>query len=425
MTFPALPLYRLVTGLAWPLVALVLLARVFSGRERLADWAERTGLALGRAPGPHLWLHAASNGELTSARPLLLALHAARPDLRFLITSNSLTARDLASELGLPGVHARLAPFDTRWVAWLLCRRYGVVGHVLLEAEFWPNRIAAVANRGLPVIAMGARLSARTAQSWRKLAPLSRWLLSRLSFVSPQDAGTAQRLSDLGLAPERLGEVLDLKAFYVPPAGLTLDPELQAQFDREATWLAASTHEGEDEIVLKAHAALLAHRPEARLIIAPRHPRRGAEIAAMARAAGLAVTRRAAGEAPQAGAVYVADTLGEMPLWYQLAGTTFIGGSLVEKGGHTPFEPAVFDSTLLHGPDTRNFTLIFRRLDVAGAAIQVASAEDLTRALIQVRDPERRDAMRRKAHAQLDQPADLADLVQRIAAALPGARDGA
>lgn len=425
MTFPALPLYRLVIALAWPVVALGLLTRVLVGRERLADWAERTGLSLGRAPGPHIWLHAASNGELTSARPLLLALHAARPDLKVLVTSNSLTARDLAPELGLPGVSARLAPLDTRWSAWLICRRYQVVGHVLLEAEFWPNRIAAVARRGLPVFAIGARLSARTAQSWRKLAPLSQALLRRLSHVSPQDAGSAARLADLGLAPERLGEVLDLKAFYVPPAGLTLDPELQAQFDRPATWLAASTHAGEDEVVLAAHRSLLKQRPEAQLIIAPRHPRRGHEIAGLARAAGLPVALRSAGDNPRPGAVYVADTLGEMPLWYQLAGTTFIGGSLVEKGGHTPFEPAVFDSTLLHGPHTSNFTRIFRRLDVSGAAIQVASAEDLARALLQVRDPERRDAMRRKAHEQLDQPADLAELVQRIANALPGPRDAA
>ena len=148
MTFPAMPLYRLVVCLAWPIVALSLLTRVIARRERLADWGQRTGLAPGRGSGPHLWLHAASNGELTSARPALLALHAARPELKFLITCNSLTGRDLALGWGLPGLSARLAPFDTRWAAVLLCRRYGVVGHLLLEAEFWPNRIAAVARRG-------------------------------------------------------------------------------------------------------------------------------------------------------------------------------------------------------------------------------------------------------------------------------------
>ncbi|MEQ9387825.1 3-deoxy-D-manno-octulosonic acid transferase [Marinovum algicola] len=420
MTFPAMPLYRLVVCLAWPIVALSLLTRVIARRERLADWGQRTGLAPGRGSGPHLWLHAASNGELTSARPALLALHAARPELKFLITCNSLTGRDLALGWGLPGLSARLAPFDTRWAAVLLCRRYGVVGHLLLEAEFWPNRIAAVARRGLPVIAVGARLSMRTAQTWRRLGPLARHMLARLTFVSPQDEGSRRRLAELGLTPGQMTAVLDLKAFYVPPAGLTLDPDLRRAFDRDATWLAASTHEGEDEIVIAAHAALLTQRPEARLIIAPRHPRRGAEIAAMVRAADLPAALRSRGDAPREHAVYIVDTIGEMPLWYQLAGTTFIGGSLVEKGGHTPFEPAVFDSTLLHGPDTSNFTRIYRMLDVAGAAIQVSTAEELARALIQVRHADRRDAMRRKAHEQLDQPADLAEVVTRILAALPG-----
>ncbi|WP_417523095.1 3-deoxy-D-manno-octulosonic acid transferase [Marinovum sp.] len=419
MTLPALPLYRLAVSVAWPLVALVLLARVISGRERLRDWAERTGLSLGRAEGAHLWVHAASNGELTSARPVILALHDLRPDLKFLITSNSLTARDLAQAWDLPGLTARLAPFDTRWSAAALCRRYGVIGHVLLEAEFWPNRVTTLSDRGLPVMAIGARLSMRTAQSWRKLGTLPRQMLARLSFVSAQDDGSRRRLRDFGLTPDQNAPVLDLKAFYVPPAGLTIDPKLRAAFDREATWLAASTHEGEDEIVIAAHARLLRRRPETQLIIAPRHPRRGDEIAAMVRDAGLAVTQRSKRQAPQPGAVYVADTLGEMPLWYQLAGTTFIGGSLVEKGGHTPFEPAVFDSTLLHGPDTSNFTRIFRMLDVAGAAIQVDTAEELSRALLQVRDPDRRDAMRRKAHEQLDEPADLAEVLTRILALLP------
>lgn len=366
MTLPALPLYRLAVTLAWPVLALALLARVISRRESLGDWAERTGLALGGARGAHLWLHAASNGELTSARPVLLALHAARPDLKFLITSNSLTARNLAHELGLPGVTARLAPLDTRWAAALLCHRYRVIGHVLLEAEFWPNRIAAVTNRGRPAVAVGARLSMRTAQSWQRFGALAQEALRRLSFVSAQDKGSEKRLRVLGLAPAQTAPVLDLKAFYVPPAELSLDPALRAAFDRDATWLAASTHDGEEARVIEAHRALLQRHPEAQLIIAPRHPRRGPEVATLVRRAQLPVALRSLGDAPRPGAVYIADTLGEMPLWYRLAGTTFVGGSLVSKGGHTPFEPAVFDSTLLHGPDTSNFTRIFRMLDVAG-----------------------------------------------------------
>ncbi|MGY3439212.1 MULTISPECIES: 3-deoxy-D-manno-octulosonic acid transferase [unclassified Marinovum] len=401
-------------------MAVLLLWRVLSRREALCDWAQRIGIAPGGAPGPHVWLHAASNGELTSARPVLLALQEARPDLKLLITTNSLTGRDLARKWEMSGVTARLAPLDTRWAAGLLHRRYGLVGHVLLEAEFWPNRIAATTNRGLPVVALGARLSRRTSQSWRKISVLAQQVLHRLSYVSPQDDGSRRRLLQLGLEPAQLGPVLDLKAFFTPPPSLTPEPAFLERFNRGATWLAASTHEGEEDIVIAAHRRLLESWPEARLIIAPRHPRRGGEIAAMVRQADMGAALRSAGDAPRDGAVYIADTLGEMPLWYKLAGTTFIGGSLVEKGGHTPFEPAVFDSTLLHGPHTSNFTRIFRLLDISGAAIQVEDADDLASALLQCRDADRQTAMRRKARDQLDQPADLMEVVRQLAARLPG-----
>lgn len=420
MRFPAMPLYRALLVLAWLPVVAILLLRVLRRRESLADWRQRSGLSIGGATGPHLWLHAASNGELISARPVLLALKGRHPDLKLLITTNSLSGRDLARGWAFDGLTARLAPVDSRWASALIIRRYDVRGHVLLESEFWPNRIAALAARGLPVFAIGARLSRRTAQSWRRVSRLAELVLAHLTLVSPQDAGSRRRLLQLGLSARQLGPVIDLKAFYAPPTDLTPAPDLTTAFPRNETWLAASTHEGEDAIVLDAHARLRAARPEARLIIAPRHPVRGASIAALARDAGMGVALRSAGDPPRPDAVYIADTLGEMPLWYALAGTTFIGGSLVEKGGHTPFEPAVFDSTLLHGPDTRNFTRIFRRLDVTGAAIQVSDAESLARALLQTRDPERRDTMRRMARDQLDHPADLDMVVGRISACLPG-----
>lgn len=418
MSLTAMPLYRLFVCLAWVPVAALLLVRVFRGRERLSDWAQRTGLSIGRAEGAHLWLHAASNGELTSARPVLIALRQRHPDLKFLITTISLTGRDLALDWELDGLTARLAPLDTRWANVLMIRRYNLRAHVLLEAEFWPNRIFAFQARGLGVFAVGARLSRRTGHTWRRFARLAEQVLSRLDFVSPQDDGSRRRLLHLGLNHTQMGPVLDLKAFYSPPPDLSPDAALAGAFEREHTWLAASTHEGEDKVVLAAHKALLARHPEARLIIAPRHPNRGPEVAGLTRKAGLKVALRSTGDIPRRDAVYVADTLGEMPLWYKLAGTTFIGGSLVDKGGHTPFEPAVFDSVLLHGPDTRNFTRIFRRLDVSGAAIQVETAEDLTRALIKLRDPDRRAAMRRMARGQLDQPADLDTVIDRISASL-------
>lgn len=416
-------LYRLLITLVWLPVALALLARVFTGRESFSDWLERAGLRTAKAPGRHVWIHAASNGELASARPVILALREADPDLNLLITTNSLSGRGMARGWGMPGVTARLAPLDTRWSAARLIRRCGIRGLIIIESEFWPNRIAAFSDRGLPVFVLGARLSRRSARTWRRLAPLARALQARITYLSPQDEGSRRRFLSLGAQSGQMGPVLNLKAFYTPPRDMVPDTSLRGVFDRETTWLAASTHPGEDEIVLDAHARLQKDWPGLQLIIAPRHPARGGEIGSLARRMGHPVAIRSEDDTPRPGAVYIADTLGEMPLWYQCAGISFVGGSLVDKGGHTPFEPAVFSSAILHGPDIRNFTAIYRRLDVSGAAIQVEDAATLREAVLQLRDTDRRAAMTRLAHETLDPPAHFDRIIAKLRAAL--SRQGA
>ena len=414
--------YRLFITLLWLPVALALLTRVFSGRERLSDWLERVGLRCLSSDEPRLWLHAASNGELESARPVIFALREADPSLKLLVTTNSLSGRDMARNWDISGVIAQLAPLDTRWSAARIVRRCRVQGLVIIESEFWPNRIAALSNRSLPVSVLGARLSRKSAQTWRRLASLARELQARITYLSPQDEGSRRRFLSLGARAEQMGPVLNLKAFYAPPKDMVPDDDLRAVFSAESTWLAASTHSGEEEIVLEAHKRLQSDWPDLQLIIAPRHPSRGGEIGSLARHKGFNVALRSEGDRPRQNAVYVADTMGEMPLWYQSADISFVGGSLVEKGGHTPFEPAVFSSAILHGPDVRNFTAIYRKLDIAGAAIQVDDASSLRSAVLQLRDADRRNAMQRVAHDTLDQPAHLDAITEELVRSLtPGA----
>ncbi|WP_420324498.1 3-deoxy-D-manno-octulosonic acid transferase [Mameliella sp.] len=387
----------------------------------LATVLRRGGLSAARSrlspgtptPGPHVWLHGASNGELASVRPLLERLIAARPDLHWLITANTDTGVALAERWGLPRVTARLAPLDLRGPTRRIMQGWQVRAHVALEAELWPNRFLSCPG---PVLLLGARMSAGTARNWARLPKLAGRTLNRVAFASAQDAASAERLANLGLPASARGPVVDLKAFYTPPAPVA-DPGLDAALPRHLTWLAASTHEGDERVALTAHKTCLRDTPGLKLILAPRHPRRADEIAEEARALGLTVARRSRSQDPATAQVYLADTLGEMPLWYARAGRVFIGGTLSDRGGHTPYEPAAFGAALIHGPDTRNFTAAFSRLrDIAP---EITDAETLAHALTALQDPAEQEKSGQAARAALRQDSSLDALADSILAQLP------
>lgn len=365
-------LYRLILCLIAPVLLGVFLVRVLFGRERWRDLGER----LGNAPaiGRHIWIHGASNGELTSARPLIDALRARAPDLPLRVTANSVTGRDMVRGWALPDVHASLAPIDLRPV---LARRLGQGRPALLislENEVWPNRIAVLAQRGIPVAMVGARLSARSARRWAQLPGLAATVFGGAALVSAQYQASADRLRDLGVPADRMLPVLNLKAATAPA---TL-PQAVPDFPRADTILAAATHDGEEHLVLAAYQSARAARPDLRLILAPRHPRRGDAVAALIAERGLGFARRTDGAEPGRNRpVYLADTLGEMSAWYRAASVTFVGGSLVAKGGHTPFEPAQWQSAIVHGPHVTNFEDAYAALAAADAARQVADADAL------------------------------------------------
>lgn len=402
---PTVLLYRLLASL-FALITLLQAARnggraAILARLHVAD----------PAPGPHVWLHGASNGELASARPVLEALVEARPDLHWLITANTPTGVALAQGWALPRTSVRPAPLDLAGTTRRTCRNWTIRAHVTLESELWPNRILLCPG---PVIGLGTRLSEGSARTWRRFPRLARRLLTRLDLVVPQDPGTARRLLDLGLSKEVLGPVIDLKAFYSPPP-----PAEAPAFDRAHTWLAASTHEGEEAAVLDAHAALLTQDPGLRLILAPRHPARAEDIAAQIRARGLTLTRRSLAQDPEGAQVYLADTMGEMALWYARAGRVFIGGTLTDRGGHTPYEPAAFGAALLHGPDMRNFTTAAERLAQAGASVTIRDEAALAEALRALSDAAAQAQAGAAARTALRPQADVATLCSLLTDHLP------
>lgn len=405
-------LYRLLLSLALPVLLVRLLWRVLRGAEPAETLAERLGGGAPSAPGA-LWLHAASNGELASARPLITALLAARPDLRLLITTNTVTARALAQGWADPRIAVRAAPLDARWALTRFLARHRPAALIVVENELWPNRLILAAARGLPVFVVGARISTRSAARWRRTG-LGPRLLAAVTALSAQDSASEAAFLNLGLRPDALLPGLNLKTAVEAPA-----PDCRLGWLRDATLLAASTHEGEEEIVLDAFAQARAQRPDLRLILAPRHPRRAPEIAALIAARGLAHVSRSSG-APSVVEVLLADTMGEMANWYAAAGLCFIGGTLVEKGGHTPWEPAAYGCALAHGPSTANHAEAFAALDAARAAWRVADSESLATAFATPGSIwAERGETARKTLAALRSATGAAPLAQEILLRLP------
>ena len=397
-------LYRILMALALPALLLVLWRR--------GPLAERLGFGAAPAHGPTVWLHGASNGELASALWVLRDLLKSQPGLQVLVTVNTATARAMVAAWGLPGVVAALAPLDAGGAAGRVLRRWHPRAHVIIENELWPARIADAHARGIPVLVIGARLSERSARRWGKLRGIMARTLARLTWVSAQDRGSLERLLALGLPAAAAGPVLALKAFgptiampapFPPPA------------PRARTLLAASTHEGEEAVVLDAFVA--AGSQFDHLIIAPRHPRRAGDIAALIAASGLAFAQRSKGDVPGPETlVHLADTMGEMDHWYAMAGVCVIGGTFADKGGHTPWEPARHRAAILHGPSVANFAAPFAALDAGGGAIAVTK-DTLAPVLAQM-DAARQQAMAAMASETLRPEGDSGALVAAILAAI-------
>lgn len=365
-------LYQLLMALLLPVLLGVALAR--------GGLRQRLGLVPRPGPGPRLWLHGASNGELTSARWVVAALVAARPGLQVLVTANSASGRAMAAGWGLPGVTAAFAPLDSAGAPGRVLDRWEPQALVIVENELWPSRIAAAHRRGVPVMVIGARMSERSAARWARLGGLMRGMLGRIDWLSAQDDASLARLRALGLPEEAAGPVVSLKAQGAEGGGAAVALPFPPPAPRARVLLAASTHEGEEEIALRGFQAARATFDH--LILAPRHPRRSAEIQAMLRASGLGFATRSKGEVPGPQTpVHLADTLGEMAAWYAMAGACLIGGTFAPKGGHTPWEPAQAGCAILHGPDVSNNAAPFAALDRAGAALRVARPEDLGAAL--------------------------------------------
>lgn len=381
---PALSLYLAVSSAAGPLAWLVLRRRLAAGKEDPARLRERLGHAgVSRPEGRLVWFHAASVGESLSILPLIEAIRSTREDVGVLVTSGTVTSAELLAARLPKGVLHQFAPVDVGPAVTRFLDHWRPDLAVWIESEIWPRVLWSVGRRRVPALLLNARLSEATRERWRRLPGAAAELFCVFDYVQAQDDGTGAALLDLGLPPERLCVAGSFKqaADPLPCDEAELSALRQTTADR-FVWVAASTHAGDEELALEAHRSVLGSRPDALLIIAPRHPPRGDEVAGLLDASGLPWSRRRDGAPDRSATVYLADTLGELGLWYRLTRAAYIGGSTGKVGGHNPYEPIALDVPVLHGPDTANFAAIYRDLVRAGATRCVRTSAELGAAIV-------------------------------------------
>lgn len=383
-----LGLYRAATVLFGPASGPYLRRRAARGKEDAARLGERRGLTRQPRPaGPLVWLHGASVGESLALLPLVDAL-IARGFAVLVTTGTVSSARILATRLP-PGALHQFVPLDMPGAVRRFLDHWRPQLAALAESELWPNLMIETTQRAIPLVLVNARLSRRSFARWRRLPRFIGPLLARVDLCLAQSAGDAERLAALGMPRVSVTGNLKFDAAPPPAALEAFEPLLEA-VDGRPLWLAASTHEDEEDLVLATHRHLAERWPDLLTIVAPRQSQRGPALAIAGAAAGLSVSLRSRGESISARTgLYIADTMGELGLFYRLAPLVFVGKSLGGGGGQNPIEPAKLGCAILHGPAVANFVDIYRVLDGAGGAIEVTDGPALATALSRLLADER------------------------------------
>ena len=404
--------YRLAGRLAAPYLRRFLRRRAARGKELLVRLPERYGVTqVPRPAGRLIWFHAASVGETMSVLPVIQAL-AGKAEV--LLTTGTVTSATLAAARLPAFARHQFVPLDVPGWGKKFLDHWRPDAAVFVESELWPGLLTECDRRHIPRLLINARISATSARNWRRVPALARRLLTPFRHVHAQSVEDAENFRRLGL--RNVLEWGNLK-FFTPP--LPVDEDRLAAFRGQSSaplWLAASTHPGEEQIIVQTHRALLAEFPGLITVIVPRHPERGSEIAALAGNA----PQRSFSEAPRAGHIYVADTLGELGLFFRAAPFAFIGNSLVGFGGHNLIEPSQLGRPVITGPHNENFLQAASLLRAAEALVEVTDSTSLAAAVrFWLRQPHAAEAAGARAAAALrtveDLPLRLAGLIQEEA----------
>src|ERR1700757_1156472 len=378
-----LRVYRKLSFAVVPLAPALIKRRLKQGKEDPARIGERRGLSQNVRPrGPLIWIHGASVGEVLAAAALIEKLRALR--IRILLTSGTVTSAAIVAKRFPADIIHQYIPYDSpRYVARFLDHWRPSLA-LFIESDLWPNLILASAARRLPMVLINGRMSQRSFPRWRRVSNTISALLGRFDVCLAQSQLDADRFSALG--SRNVVTTGNLKRDVpAPPADPAKLERLMAMTRGRPIVVAASTHPGEEEILAETHKELAGYFPALLTVIVPRHPDRGNAITRTIAAAGLKFGLRSREELPTGATdIYVADTLGELGLFYRLSGIVFMGGSLVEHGGQNPIEAVKLGAAIVHGPHVFNFSDVYEALDGAGGAHEAYDAETLTKQLGQL-----------------------------------------
>ncbi len=374
--------YSILLYLGIPLILLRLLWRSRKAADYRQRIGERFGLGLPVQNAGVIWVHAVSVGETLAALPLIKKLQAEYPQRQLLVTTMTPTgSAQVRRSFGDSVIHV-YAPYDLPFAVRRFLDAMRPELLLIIETELWPNILHYSAQRDIPALLINARLSQNSAQGYARLGQLARSMLNNLSFVCAQNASDAQRFIDVGLAESKVAITGSIKF------DVNFDQALRAQAQQLRTqwsageprciWIAASTHHGEDAIVLAAQQQLLQQFPDVLLVLVPRHPERFDAVYELCQASGIPVQRRSqTASLNQQTRILLADTMGELSLLFGACDIAFVGGSLVTTGGHNMIEPAAWGLPVISGPHVFNFTDVARALAAKGGLTIVQDQRQL------------------------------------------------
>ncbi|MDO6825220.1 lipid IV(A) 3-deoxy-D-manno-octulosonic acid transferase [Marinobacter sp. 1_MG-2023] len=381
------------------LLPFILLRLWWQGRqapELRRNWEQRLGFVPG-TQGTVVWVHAVSVGETIAAAPMVRRLLARNPDITILMTAMTDTGLTQAMKMFGDQVQYAYAPYDTPGSIRRFLDRTNPRILVIMETEIWPNMIRQCRARRVPVFLINARLSERSARGYERIKGLVAPIVRSISWVAAQAEKDAERFRRIGVAPSKVAVTGSVKFDVdIPEVVRQASLELKASFSARPVWIAGSTHEGEDAQLLAAHRQLLKNHPGALLILVPRHPERFESVTDKVGKQAFTLARRSLGEDPSGADVYLGDTMGELMMLYGASDVAFVGGSLIERGGHNPLEPAGWGIPVISGPHVFNFETIYQRLLDDRGVTMVSDADQLCRRLVVLFS----DAGERKASGQ-------------------------
>lgn len=413
-----LKIYRAASRVAAPVANVALKRRLIAGKESAARIGERRGIAsIDRPDGKLIWIHGASVGESLSILPLVESLKAQFPGATFLATTGTTTSAALMKERLPAGAIHQFIPLDHPDFVQAFLNHWRPDAALFVESEFWPNLILSTRKAASFMALVNGRMSPKSFADWQSQPNAIRYILSSFDVILGQDIQNAERLKTLsGRDVDMFG---NLKNAAAPlPANAADLAQMRAALAGRPHWLAASTHPGEEEIIIAAHQQLAQEFPGLMTFIAPRHPKRGEEIEAFAKEVAAPVAMRSRGDVIGADTeIYIADTLGELGLFYRLADIAFVGGSITPKGGHNPLEPARIGAAILHGPETFNFVDTYTEMRKAGGAALVRNDRELASAVRRLFNDEKTrramsDAARETAEGNAERT--LNEITQRL-----------